>query len=275
MRKILTFDSFVNESVMGSSLSFVFIPLDKNLDCLIPDLAKSKTPLPSEDVPNGTSGYLIVPATVETSLVLPSPHFAAEIGGVTGRLEYSRDFSKDGIMGMNGAAFAGNQVGSTGVVTKTAKVPGFSQNLGVYLKSGNGYILEILMKKNGWEEEKISGLIGKKISNGFSDNICMTNTFFSLDDGLINLKQLLAVSSNELGISVKSDSLDIPENFRFIPEVLDLFKSNPGKFMSMNFSDDIFKRVSQMAKDDAENPESLIKTIDNLSDLKSGGFFED
>jgi hypothetical protein len=289
MRKILTFDNFINESILGNSLAFIFVPVDDDMVSLIPNLSKSSTPLPSSGIPQGTKGYLIVPVTVETSMIMPSRYLAIEYKGIKGAIKFSKNSSEDGMVGMNStdpedqirkalgpaAPYFTTAKRSTGITTKGATVPGFSSNLAFYLSAGNAYVLENLMRKNGWDEEKVSDLVGKKIANGFPDNTCMNKMFWSLDDAMIELKAILGVSSNTIGLEVDFDEVDDSIEFEYVQDLLKLFKKSPGQFMSMNFPQSLFDRVSDMAKSETESPEALSKTIDNLSDLKSSGFFDD
>jgi hypothetical protein len=165
---------------------------------------------------------------------------------------------------------------STGISHVSAEVPGFSSNLAFYLSTGGAYVLEMLMKKNGWDKEKVSDLVGKKIANGFPDNQCMNNMFWSLDDAMAGIKGMLAIASDSMGLEINYDEVDDSLNCEYVTDLLDLFKKSPGQFMSMNFSKSLFDRISDMVKSaETENPEALSKTIDNLSDLKSSGFFDD
>lgn len=289
MRKILTFDGFLNESVLGNSLAFIFVPVNKDFKSLIPNLSTSETPLPSEGIPHGAKGYLIVPATVETSLIMPSRYLAMDYPGIKGRINFTKDSSDDGIIGMNSTdaedelvkalgTFGGARSKprrSTGISPASAEVPGFSANLAFYLNTGSAYVLEMLMQKNGWDREKVSDLVGKKIANGFPDNTCMNNMFWSLDDAMAGIKVMLGIASSSMGIDIDYDEIDDSINCEYVTDLLNFFKKNPGQFMSMNFPKSLFDRVSAMAKEEAENPEALSQTIDNLSDLKSSGFFDD
>jgi hypothetical protein len=291
MRKILTFDGFLNESILGNSLAFIFVPVDGDLKSLIPNLSTSKTPFPSEGIPPGAKGYLIVPVTVETSMIMPSRYLAIDYPGIKGRINFTKGPSDDGMIGMNsadasdelakafGGIFGGSQPKprrSTGIASISAEVPGFSANLAFYLSTGGAYVLEMLMKKNGWDKEKVSDLVGKKIANGFPDNQCMNNMFWSLDDAMAGIKGMLAIASDSMGLEINYDEVDDSLNCEYVTDLLDLFKKSPGQFMSMNFSKSLFDRISDMVKSaETENPEALSKTIDNLSDLKSSGFFDD
>jgi hypothetical protein len=278
MRKILTFDGFLNESVLGNSLAFIFVPVDSNFKSLIPNLSTSKTPLPSEGIPHGARGYLIVPVTVETSMIMPSRYLAIDYPGIKGQIKFTKDPSDDGMIGMNSAeddVMIGTSRRSTGISQTSAEVPGFSSNLAFYLNTGSAYVLEMLMQKNGWDKENVSDLVGKKIANGFPDNICMNSMFWTLDDAMAGIKGMLGIASSSMGIDIDYDGLDDSLNCEYVTDLLDFFKKSPGQFMSMNFPKSLFDRVSAMAKEEAENPEALSQTIDNLSDLKSSGFFDD
>lgn len=270
MKKILDFKSFINESFLGVSASFIFVPVDKNFKSLDRDLPNSKTPLPSELLGSGCAGYLIVPATVETVHFLASPYFKKPYPGISGGISFTKNPDIDGIIAMNGGDdFSTGK--STGVASISADVPGFSQNYAIYLKSGNAFILEKIMKKEGWEEITVKDLYKKK-ANGFDSNKVMEFTFWGgvEEEGKV-LKEILAASSEDMGLKIEDQS--IKEKYNVTEDLLELFKQRPGDFISLNFSKGTFERISDLAKESGS--EETSKTIDNLSDLKSAGFFED
>lgn len=273
MKRILDFESFLNESFFGFYLPFLFIPVDKNFKCLYSDLQSSNTPLPSERSNAGTAGYVIIPVTVECAQVLSSPYFKQPSKRTSVSVGYSKDTNKDGFIVMNGGKADINAVGSTGFSPITAEIPGFGQQAALYLKSGGAYIAELLMKKMGWEKEEVVNLKGKKISNGFGPNQYLAGHYYGgMDDAITELREILAASSSDLGITFVDEK--ISKEYDVTEELLDLFTKNPGEFMTLNFSQEIFDRISQMAKE-KEPDQNISQTIDNLSDLKSGGFFED
>lgn len=273
MKRILDFDSFINESFFGFYLPFLFIPVDKNFKCVYSDLQSSNTPLPSERSNAGTAGYLLIPVTVECAQVLSGPYFRQPDKRTKVAVGYSKDTSKDGFIVMNGGKVDVNAVGSTGFAPVTAEVPGFGQQAAIYLKSGNAYIAELVMKKMEWEKEEVGNLKGKKISNGFGPNNYLAGHYYGgMDDAIAGLREILAASSNDLGITFEDEK--IAQEYDVTTELLDLFTKNPGEFMTLNFPQEIFDKVSQMAKE-KEPEQNISQTIDNLSDLKSGGFFDD
>lgn len=270
MKKILTYRDFINESFLGAYGAFIFVPVDKNFKSLDRDIPNSKTPLPSELLGSGAFGYVIVPATVETSQFVNSPYFRKTYPSVSGSISYTKSTDKDGVVTMNG----GDEFSTgakTGVASVSAEIPGFGQNLAFYLKSGNALILEILMKKEGWEEIYIKDL-KRKIGNGFESNKAIGTTFWGgiEEEGQV-LKELFAASSEDMGLEIKDD--EIKQKLDVTSELLDLFNSKPGDFISLNFSKGTFERISELAKESGS--EEVSKTIDNLGDLKSAGFFED
>ncbi len=270
MKRILDFNSFINESFLGAHAAFIFVPVDKNFKSLDRDLPNSKTLFPSELTGLGAAGYLLVPSTVETFQFINSPYFKKAYPTTSGGISYTKNPDKDGVIVMNGGdAYSTGK--STGVASVTADVPGFSQNAAFYFKSGNALILEILMKREGWEEIFIKDL-ARKIGNGFESNKAIQNTFWGgiEDEGQI-MKELFAASSEDIGLEITDE--EVKKRYDVTEELLDLFKNKPGDFVSLNFSKGTFERISELAKESGS--EEISKTIDNLSDLKSAGFFED
>jgi hypothetical protein len=271
MGKILNFKGFLNEGAFGSLSAFVFVPVDKNFKSVDTDIPNSKLLLPSQRSNAGVAGYLIVPATVETNELMKSPYMMGDRYGVSGRIGYTKSHTKDGIVIMNG----GDEFttgAATGVASVTAKVPGFGQNAGYYFKSGNALILEELMKKEGWEEENINDIRGRKIGNGFPSNKTLTYLAFSgIEEAAKIIKELFAASSEDLGLKI--DDPEIAKNYDSTDLLLKIFIKDPSGFIELNFSEGTFEKISSLAKE--ASTEDVAKTIDNLSDLKSAGFFED
>jgi hypothetical protein len=271
MGKVLNFKGFLNEGAFGSLSAFVFVPVDKNFKSLDTDIPNSKLLLPSQRSNAGVAGYLIVPATVETNELMKSPYMMGPKYGVSGNMRYTKSPANDGIIIMNG----GDEFttgAATGVASITAKVPGFGQNAGYYFKSGNALILEELMKKEGWDEENIDDIKGRKIGNGFSPNKTLTYLAFGgIEEAAKLIKELFAASSEDIGL--KFEDPEIAKNYDSTELLLKMFTKNPSGFVELNFSEGTFEKISSLAKE--TGTEEVAKTIDNLSDLKSAGFFED
>jgi len=270
MKRILDFDSFLNESFFGFYLPILFIPVDKKFKCVDTNLTTSKTPLPSERDNSGVAGYLLVPATVESAQAIFGPYFKQPSKSTTVEVGYTKNHEKDGYIVMNGGAASAAR---TGVASISADVPGFGQQAAIYLKSGNAYVAEMVMKKSGWDPEGIGNIKGKKMSNGFSSNKCLGCEYFGgMDDAIAGFREILAASSKDIGIKFENSGL--AEQYDVTEELLDLFIKTPGDFMTLNFSEEVFNKISELAKE-REPEQNVAQTIDNLSDLKSGGFFED
>lgn len=271
MRKVLNFKGFLNESSFGSLSAFVFVPVDKNFKSLEKDVANSKLLLPSQRSNAGVAGYLVVPATVETSELMKSPYFMGSNYGISGRVGYTRTPSKDGVIIMNaGEEFKSGS--ATGVASITADVPGFGQNAAYYFKSGNALILETLMKKEYWDEETISDIKNRKIGNGFPSNTTLTyQAFGGIEEAAKLIKELFAASSEDIGL--KFEDSEIEKKYDTTDFLLQIFTKNPSEFVELNFSEGTFEKISALAKE--SGTEEVSNTIDNLSDLKSAGFFED
>jgi len=271
MKRILDFEGFLNESFFGFYMPFIFIPVDKKFKSLDPNLVSSSTPFPSERNNSGTAGYLLVPVTVEANQVVMGP-LRQKNDTTSGGIKYSKDTADDGIIVMNG----GDEYSTgakTGIASITAEVPGLGQQVGIYLKTGNAYIAEILMKKNYYEESIVGDIKGKKIGNGFKDNKVLGCEYFGgMDDAVAGFREILAASSTDIGIDFVGNTM--PENYDATNELLDLFMTKPGDFMTLNFSQEVFDRISNLAKE-KQPDQNISQTIDNLSDLKSGGLFDD
>ena len=273
---MLKFNDFVSESLLGLTSIFTFVPVDKNFKSLDSNLTKSKTPLPSEITIPGIKGFLLVPTTIETSKMILSPYFKAKSPTVDGTISYTRDSKKDGIIAMNG----GDEftTGSkTGVASISANVPGFGQQPALYFKSGSAFILEILMKKNDWEERTVGDIRGKRISNGFPDNKCVEVTCWeTIEVAGSMLREIFAAASSDCGLIINWEKIEDPEKYDATEELIALFKTRPGDFMAMDFSQEIFDKISNIVKEEGgPEMEDLSKTIDNLSDLKASGLFDD
>ena len=270
MKRILDFDGFLNEAFFGFYLPILFIPVDKKFKCVDTNLTSSKTPLPSERNNAGVAGYLLVPATVEAAQAIFGPFFKQKTKSTSVEIQYTKKPDQDGYMAMN----AGDSSGSkTGVASVSAEVPGFGQQAAIYLKTGNAYIAEILMKKSDWEPAEIGNLKGKKMSNGFPSNGYLGCEYFGgMDDAISGFREILAASSDDLG--VKFEDKGLANQYDVTEELLDLFIKAPGDFMTLNFSEETFNKISTLAKE-REPEQNIAQTIDNLSDFKSGGFFDD
>lgn len=270
MGKVLNFKGFLNESAFGSLSVFVFVPVDKNFKSVDTDIPNSKLLLPSQRSNSGVAGYLVIPATVETNELMKSPYMMGPKYGVSGHMKYTKSPANDGIIIMNG----GDEFttgASTGIASITAKVPGFGQNAAYYFKSGNALILEELMKKEGWEEENISD-IKRKIGNGFPSNKALSYLAFGgIEEAAKLIKELFAASSEDIGL--KFEDPEVAKNYDSTDFLLKMFSENPSGFIELNFSEGTFEKISSLAKE--TGTEEVSKTIDNLSDLKSAGFFED
>lgn len=273
MRRILDFSGFLNEAFFGFYIPFIFVPVDSKFKSLDPNLSTSKTPLPSERDNSGTAGYLLVPATIDASQTIFGQYFRqkTETTKVEG-LKYTKKTTDDGIIVMNGGDdYSTGKL--TGVASITAEVPGFGQQPAIYLKTGNAYIAEILMKKSDWEVMEVGNIRGKKIGNGFPSNQCLGGEFFGgMDDAISGVREILAASSSDIGIQFEDP--EYAKQYDVTEELLELFMSKPGDFMTLNFSEDTFNKISELAKE-REPEQKISQTIDNLSDLKSGGFFDD
>jgi hypothetical protein len=73
---------------------------------------------------------------------------------------------------------------------------------------------------------------------------------------------------------VKFEDKELANQYDVTEELLDLFIKAPGDFMTLNFSEETFNKISALAKE-REPEQNLAQTIDNLSDFKAGGFFDD
>jgi hypothetical protein len=166
----------------------------------------------------------------------------------------------------------GGKESSTGIAPITAEIPGFGQYIAIYLSAGNAFMAESLMRKEGWEELKISDIRGRKIGNGFPDNTIMSCNFWGgIEDSAQSIKTILGAVSDTIGLKLDDE---LKEKYDLTDDLLNLFRTRPGDFMSMNFSQEVFQRISDLAKEQAPE-ENISQTIDNLSDLKSGGLFDD
>lgn len=276
MKRILDFTDFINESFLGTHSAFIFVPVDKNFKSVDKNLTNSNTPFPSELLGSGgIAGYLLVPCTTESVQFITGPFFKRESEGVKGFIPYSKTPDQDGYTSMNSAAIAPDLVSGakSGIASVFSEVPGFNQTAAFYFKSGNALILEILMKKQGWDTVEVKD-IKKKIGNGFESNKALQFSFYGGMDIQIDLiKKLFAASSDDIGLTIVDKNLKSEEKYDATEELLDLFNQKPGDFITLNFSPGTFDRISNLAKE--RGTENVAQTIDNLGDLKSAGFFED
>ena len=128
------------------------------------------------------------------------------------------------------------------------------------------------MKKEGWEEENIDDIRGRKIGNGFPSNKTLTYLEFGgIEQAIKLIKELFAASSEDIGLKI--DDPEVAKNYDTTDLLLKMFTKNPSEFVELNFSEGTFEKISSLAKE--AGTEEVAKTIDNLSDLKSAGFFED
>ena len=277
MKKILDFNNFINESLLGMHVAFTFIPVDSNFVSLDKDLVKSKTPLPSEDFKSGTHGYILLPTTMQTQELLLSPYFAESDSLVEGRIDYINNPSGEGIItnADSGPPQGWNPVPNrlTGKSSITSKIDGYSSGAGIFLKSGSALIAEMIMRNiQGWEKQPVSDL-ERKVLNGFPDNMCLSMNYWDgLETACQDIRALLAIASPDLGLNIKNqkvmDSYDVTEY------LLEFFQKKSGDFVSMKFPPGVFEKISELAKQ--RSPEKNIsQTIDNIMDLKSSGLFDD
>ncbi len=273
MKRILDFTGFINEGFIGTHSAFIFVPVDKNFKSVDKNLSTSDTKFPSELLgTGGVAGYVLVPCTVETSQFINSPHFKSETPEVKGGISYSRSANQDGYTVMNSPAdmVSGSLTGKASIFSE---IPGFGQNVAFYFKSGNALILEILMKKQGWDEEVVKN-IRKKIANGFETNKALQFSFYGgMDFQIETIKKLFAASSEDIGLKFANPKEMQEPEFDVTQELLDLFNQKPGDFVALNFSEGVFDMISNLAKE--KGTENVAQTIDNLGDLKSAGFLED
>lgn len=273
MKRILDFTEFINEGFLGTHSAFIFVPVDKNFKSLDKNLTTSSTPFPSELLGmGGVAGYVLVPCTVETSQFIASPHFRGETPDVKGVIPYSKSTVQDGYTVMNSPADMVSGV-LTGKASTFSEIPGFGQSSAFYFKSGNALILEILMKKQGWEESMVKD-IRKKIGNGFETNKALQFSFYGgMDFQIGAIKKLFAASSEDIGLKFTNSKEMQEPQFDATQELLDIFNQKPGDFVALNFSEGVFDKISNLAKE--KGTENVAQTIDNLGDLKSAGFFDD
>lgn len=279
MERLLGFNQFINEGMFGGTdLFYIFIPLDKNFKCQYSDITNSKTELPSQRDNTGTAGYLLVPSTIETLHFnvqeLPKPY-----GDVTGTIKHTRKSDDDGLLLMNAPSdFDPTKIGSTGVKTVYADVPGYLQNEGIYLKSGDALLLEFLLRRfDGFEEIPVSE-IDERVSNGFQSNTAVKLSFEDLREAGTEMRSWLAAASDDsLGLEIAINRRN-RKKYDTSKELLELFKNEGAKFMSFNFSTEKIAEMIELAKEsvqEEEGAEDIVQTLDNLSDLKASGFFDD
>jgi hypothetical protein len=274
MKKILSFDQFLNENVLGHMLAFTFVPVDASLKSTIANITTSDTPLPSEQ---SAKSYLLIPTTAETGTILFSPYFKSPAPTVTGAPHYITSKGEEGFVSVNHDASKGlPSLSPTKTPPVTAEIPGLGNSVpAIHLKSGSANLLEMLMRKFDWEEKTVSDIKARrKIGSGYDTNRIMTYlSYGTIEDVCEELKQILAVATNgEIGFKLDPS---LEERFDLTQDLLDIFKKEPGKFMSMDLPEETFKKVSELAKEQAgEDSEIVSQTIDNLSDLKSSGLFD-
>jgi hypothetical protein len=284
MKRIHSFTNFVNESMMAgiTDVYFIFVPVNKNFESLDKSIESSNTPFPSEGIKSGTHGYLLVPVTIENSRFLDSAS-ARPSEGISGNIKFTKNSDEDGFIVMNdimagvaGVLPGGSAIkaGLTGRKATSATVDGFGRQKAIYLRSGNALIAEMLMKNLAdGEKIQVKDIKYNKISNGFDKNECMFIRFYGGHDEAVEIiKSILAAASDNIGISINDP--EILKKYDSTEILYDFFKTNPGEFMSMNFSAGVFEKVSDLAKE-KEPEKNVSQTIDNLKDLKSSGLFDD
>jgi hypothetical protein len=156
---------------------------------------------------------------------------------------------------------------------KFANIPGFTQNYGLYFKSGSAWVLEALMKDEGWDEQFMSGVSKiRKRANGYDSNKTIHGEFWSLEETIEALQSLFGASSGSFGFKLSGSTEEKYKN-KVSDLLLDLFKRDSVYFMSLNIDNDISDQVIERAKETED--ENTTQTIDNLSTLKDSGFFDD
>jgi hypothetical protein len=224
----------------------------------------------------------LVPTTAETSQLLFSPYFKQEANTVKGGLYYIKNKTDEGFVSVNYDSsksvpgIPGSTSGGSSTPPVTAEIPGFGNGVpAIHLTSGSANLLELLMRKFDWEEKTVADIQKRrKIGSGYEPNKIMTYlSYGEIEEVCEDIKQLLAAATNG-SIGLKLDP-SIEERFDLTPDLLNIFKTEPGKFMSMDLPEEMFKKVSELAKEQAgDEAETVSKTIDNLSDLKSSGLFD-
>ena len=271
------YSTFINESMFGQNCDFLFIPVDRDFNCLISDLTYSTTPMPSKTNIAGVAGFVMVPAFLDTKEIINSPYMnMVENPDISGRFTITDDHRVDGKILIN---YDPNNI-PPGTVPemfkapkKTATIPGFSQNYGFYFKSGSAWVIEALMKEEGWEEESLKNASRiRKRANGYDSNVALHMEFFQLEDALESIQSLFGASSSSFGYRLSGATEEKYKN-RVSDLLLDLFKKDSVYFMSLNIDKGISDQVIERAKETED--QNTTETIDNLSTLKDSGFFDD
>ena len=274
MSRILNFNGFLNEAgFFNNCLYFIFVPLDKKFKSIDKDLTLSKTLFPSERSNAGVAGYLLVPATAETSNFVRS-QISQNIRTVTGEINITKSPDDDGILTFNSdVQFNPADYRSTGMKRVSAEIPGYLQQAGIYLKSGNALIFEMLVKKHAFYEEIFFEDIEERVASGFKGNKVLMLNYADMQDCVSEVKELLSIASDDIGIKV-TDRRTYLKYRDISSDLLDLFKNDLSKFMELNFPQKVVEEMTDFAKE-SDQSEELAQTIDNLTDLKDSGFFDD
>jgi hypothetical protein len=274
MKRLLDFTGFLNESLYGSEIYYIFIPLDKNLKCVYSDLENSSTPLPSQRDNSGTAGYLLVPCTTET-FYFGVNYLNRDFGSCEGKINRTKSPEKEGFLFMNSDVdFDPTAIGSTGVKSIGAGVPGYMKQDGIYLRSGDALALEFIMKRQSSFQVISVSSIDEKISNGFQKNTAIKLEYSDLEEAAGEIRDMLAAASDEsFGLEIYISRRN-RKKYSVTDDLLNLFEADKGKFMTFNFSQEKIDQIIDMAKETAES-EDVIQTIENLTDLKDSGFFDD
>ena len=271
MRKILNFEGFLNESLFGTYMAFIFVPVDKNFVSVSSNIAQDDLKPPSQGLHPNSYGYVLVPVNAETANMLERLNTLGKSDVADGEVQYVKSADQDGFIVINYNPTS-TTYRHTGISPKSAEIPGMMQNLAIYLSNGPAYLIDKTMRKSGWEENTISALY-TKIANGFPKNTILEyQGFGGKEEALKDLTKILAISSFNCGLFL--NDLDLLDEYGVTEELLSVFENSPADFIRMNLSPVTIEKVKQLAAD--KNPtQNITNTIDNLSDLKSSGLFDD
>lgn len=238
--------------------NFLFVPVDKDFKSRIDDLSTSRTPFPSETDLNGVTGFLLIPAFVDTKEILFSPWMKNhESPNIKGYYLITADPYKDGLIMMNWDP-SKKQVHPPGVnvvgtvqYKATATVPGFQQNYAVYLLTGTAFIIEKYLKAMDWEEVYVKDtddLIERKLSNAFPENKTIAHKSW---DGLSAisevLKKIFGVAGPKMGFKISGESKEVTESniFELMSEE---FYANQNLFKSLTFDNEVIEFLKVRAE---------------------------
>ena len=252
--------------------NFIFVPVDENFKSLIDDLSTSKTIFPSELDIKGITGFLLIPAFLDTKEILFSPwmkHNDEETPDVTGNLIITARPENDGMIMINhDPANKSNNPLAIGTVEfkKTAVVPGIQQNYGIYLKTGSALILELLMKDDGWDsqtvEEALEGSI-RKIGNSFLPNKTIYKQYWDgLSYTIAKLKEFFGGCSSTIGYEIKGETKDYLEN-KVYNLLLQEFNKDPEYFSILKLDKNIVDYCIEKSIQNLED--SFTEALNKLS----------